>query len=113
MKYIKIGDLKNKIDIQEYVSTENENLFEEKEWITLLSPFAKIENTNGSRYFNSSKEDIKKISNFTIRYNSILKGKDESKLRIVYNDKNYLIQYINDIDEAHNYFEIVGESNGK
>lgn len=104
-----IGELNRKILIQERAVTTNENSFEILVWNTILSPFTKIENTNGSKYFNANSEDMKKNTKFTIRYNSILKTKDETKLRVVYGSRNYTVLYINDPDEKHEFFEIVGE----
>lgn len=112
MKEINSGELNRRIQIQEFVTTFNENGFEIKDWITITSLYAKVENTNGNRYFNAGSEGLKKNSKFTVRYNSILNSKKEENLRIVFNDKIFIIQYINDPDELHSFFEIVGEYNG-
>lgn len=106
---INSGELNKKIQIQEKTITVNENGYPVDVWTNLISPYAKIENTNGSKFFNSGSENIKKISKFTIRYNSILKDKNEKNLRIVYSNRNFTIQYINDPKEKHKFFEIVGE----
>lgn len=111
------GELNRKIEIQEYVVTTNLNGFEDKAWTTIITAFAKVENTNGSKYFNAGSEDIKKNTKFTIRYNSTLATKAtdpnyEKYLRVVYNSKNYIVHFINDVDEGHIWLEIVGEANG-
>lgn len=110
---INSGELNRKIVIQQYSSVISANGFETKAWTTILNPYAKIENTNGNKYFNAGSEDLKKNTKFTIRYNSVLKAVDGATLRVVYNEKNYTVLYINDVDEAHIFFEIVGESIGK
>lgn len=103
------GELNRKISIQEHTTTINENGFPVENWIDIATFFAKVENTNGSKYFNANSEDLKKNTKFTIRYNSILNSKFGSKLRVLYNNKSYTVQYMNDIDEKHEFVEIVGE----
>jgi len=104
------GKFNHKIKIQEYTSTVNDNGFNVETWVDILNPYAKIENTNGSRFFGASTTDVKKTTRFIIRYNSILKTKYEAKLQIMYGNRAFLVQYINNIDESNMYYEIMAEA---
>jgi SPP1 family predicted phage head-tail adaptor len=108
--FLNSGELKKKITIQEYTTTTNDNGFSVETWVNVLNTFAKVENTNGTRFYGAEADNIKKISKFTIRYRSILKDKYEKKLRVSYSGKYYLVQYINNIDEANEFYEIMAEA---
>jgi SPP1 family predicted phage head-tail adaptor len=107
-----VGEFNHKIVIQEETMVTNANGFSEKTWVNIVSPYAKIENTNGSRFFGASTDEVKKTSRFIIRYRSILKTKTEKKLQIIYDNRAYMVQYINNIDEKNEYQEIMAEAIG-
>jgi len=105
-----IGELREKIVIQEYSTITNENGFPESTWTTIINAYSKIENTHGSRFFGADTTDVKKTSKFTIRYNKELKTKYEAKLRILHNSRAFFVQYLNNIDERNEFYEIVAET---
>lgn len=109
MKNINTGELNRQITIQEYAPSTNDNGFSEPDWVDVIKPFAKVENTNGSRFFGADTDNVSKTSKFTIRYRSILKEKYDKQLRISYDNKYYTVQYINNIDESNEFYEIIGE----
>lgn len=110
MSQYNAGEFKHTIVIKESTSSVNSNGFDVATETTVLTTKAKIENTNGSRFFGANKDDVKNTSKFIIRYRNILNEKDWSKLKVVYGSKSYLVQYINNIDESNQYQEIVGEA---
>ncbi|MDD2199792.1 MAG: phage head closure protein [Bacteroidales bacterium] len=109
MKQINTGELNRQITIQEYTTSINDNGFSVETWTDVLTTFAKVENTNGSRFFGAETDNVSKTSKFTIRYRSILKTKYDKQLRVSYDNKYYTVQYINNIDESNEFYEIIGE----
>lgn len=99
------GELNRRIKIQTLTSTVNVNGFAVENWTDLKTVWAKIQNLHGSEFFQAQQVNSKATCKFTIRY---VKDLDTS-MRIVYENKNYNILYVDDIRAEHTYIEMLAE----
>lgn len=99
------GDLNRKIIIQKCVTHVDEEGYHKEVWEEVASPWAKIKNLHGSVFFNAQAVHSKASCTMTVRYRKEL----DTTMRILYNNKTYKILYVDDINEAHKYIEIMCE----
>lgn len=89
-----------KIEIQQYTETQDDIGNTVKEWITIFSPWAKIEeNATGKEYYEAAQINSENDVVFKTRYSRILEGKLTSELRVRYRDAYYDIKHIGGIEE--------------
>ena len=94
---INVGELRNKIDIQHYVRSENEVGEGIKQWQSYVKPWAKFLTSNVRRQLEvkGEKETSEIFYEIVIRYRNDI----DTTMRVVYNGKNY------NIDHAINWKE--------
>ncbi|NFL86230.1 head-tail adaptor protein [Clostridium botulinum] len=111
MYTINPGEFKHPIRVQRLVSVVDEdNIPIEADWEDIIpnKTFkAKIKNMSGRETIVAQGSTSIKNKRFYIRYSKFLNLTNED--RIVYNEQNYNITYVSDIEEAHKYYEIVVE----
>lgn len=107
MKNINPGELKHRIGIQRNsISKDDDNIAKEVPEIT-NSVRAKIINLKATDSTKGSGTIINISKKFIIRYSKCLDILYSDK--VIYNNKKYNIVFINNIDDANRYIEIVGE----
>lgn len=102
-KVINPGEYNKKISIIREIETEDSGGFKTRTQTTVLNPYAKVKTTSGFTLITNNTDFEKAYTNFTIRYPKVEITRD---MKIVYNNKIYSIEYLNDIDENHIELEI-------
>lgn len=105
MAYFKINsaEFRHHIEIQRYQKIKDEDNRLIEQWTTLCNSRAKILWTRGSEYAENYGINSEVEATFYIRYNH----KDiASKDRLIYKNEAYDIIYVNNVQEANNYYEI-------
>jgi SPP1 family predicted phage head-tail adaptor len=118
---IKVGDLKHKITIQQYINTTDDDGYKVQKWVDIKNPWAKVENLYGREYFAAAAVQEERTVKFTIRYT---KNLDETmrikfgKKTVYIRDKSgnvisskevdrvYDIKFIDNIKYANRFIEI-------
>ncbi|WP_196007899.1 phage head closure protein [Clostridium tyrobutyricum] len=95
-------ELKHKITFQKLTTTTNENGFEVEVWEDYSTAWAAISNLMGREYFAAAAVQAEKTVKFTIRY---LQGITDD-MRILFEDKQYNITFIDNIKYRNKYIEI-------
>lgn len=95
-------ELKHKITFQNLTIDTNENGFEEEVWQDYLTVWAAVTNLIGREYFAAAAVQAEKTVKFTIRY---LQGITDD-MRILFEDKQYNITFIDNIKYKNKYIEI-------
>ncbi|AKA72341.1 phage head closure protein [Clostridium scatologenes] len=95
-------ELKHKITFQKLTTTTNENGFEVEVWEDYSTVWAVVSNLIGREYFAAAAVQAEKTVKFTIRY---LQGITDD-MRILFEDKQYNITFIDNIKYKNKYIEI-------
>ena len=95
-------ELKHKITLQKLITFTNENGFEEEVWQDYLTVWSAVSNLIGREYFAAAAVQSEKTVKFTIRY---LQGITDY-MRILFEDKQYNITFIDNIKYKNKYIEI-------
>lgn len=98
------GKFDKKITIQAETLTKNANGFPVKEWTTILSPWAQVKTTKGFTLIANGSDFEKAYTRFTIR--TPKKTAINRDMRILFHNKVYSIEYLNDVNEAGVLLEI-------
>ncbi|MHC1749469.1 MAG: phage head closure protein [Cellulosilyticaceae bacterium] len=102
---MEIGKLNKRITIQRDSQIVNDEGYSVVEWKDITTIWASIKNLHGTEFFQAQQANSRATCKFTIRYIQEL----DTSMRIVYNGSNYNILYIDNIDEANRYLEILAE----
>jgi SPP1 family predicted phage head-tail adaptor len=100
---INAGNYNKKITIYEVVKTKDADGFPVEAERIVLTTYAKVKTTKGFTLIANNSDFEKALTNFTIRYP---KAEINRKMMLKYNDKDYTIEYLNNIDEANIELEI-------
>lgn len=92
------GEMRNKIEIQEYVESVNENGYPVNDWETKHVLWAKIKTVKGSESINASAEINTNTYRFIVRYTHGLNAKQ----RVLFKGRLYDIQAVLQDDELMN-----------
>lgn len=103
------GDLRNKIHIQEFIDSTDEDGYPVQDWVTVHSLWSKIKTVKGSEAIDASKEINTLTYRFIVRYTKGL----HAKQRILFNGELYDIQSILNDDELQQTLTIVAVSTGE
>lgn len=104
-----------KIIIQELISNIDEDSgFNKESWIDYYKCWAEYKTIGWKEYFSAKAMQSENTVTFIIRYslkiNTILESKQPTKkYRISYKNRNYDINYLEDIGNRHNFIEIKAE----
>lgn len=96
---MKVGKMRHRIEIQEYLNIENEIGETVKEWVTYKKLWAEKKQLRGSNTFEGDKEGIEYTYRFKVRY----RGDLNESMRIVHKGVIYDIKHINAISELNLY----------
>ncbi len=97
------GNYNKKINIIEKSKKKNSNGFPIPEKKTILSCYAKVKTTRGMTLIANDSDFEKAYTNFTIRYPKITLNR---KMLIEFNNKEYTIEYLNNVNEDNVELEI-------
>lgn len=100
---INAGKYKHKIVIKKVIISEDSEGFKTKEYQTILTTKAYVKTTRGYTLLANDTDFEKATTNFTIRYPKTGITRD---MLIYFNDKEYTIEYLNNIDEKGIELEI-------
>lgn len=97
------SEFKHPIAIERYSKFKDEDNILREDWIKFCSARAKILWTRGSEYTENYGTNSEVEATFYIRFNH---KNITSKDRLIYKDEAYDIIYVNNVQEANNYYEI-------
>lgn len=96
---IDAGKYNKKIKIISRVLDKDNDDFKAFKEIVVLSTYASVKTTKGIRLIVNDSDFEKAYTNFTIRYP--IRKKITRDMIIKFRDKEYTIEYLNDINEEH------------
>ena len=97
------GEYNKKITIYKVIDTTNENDIPIQTKLVVLKPYAKVKTTSGITIIRANSDFEKALTNFTIRFP---KAEIDREMLVEYNNKDYTIEYINNIDERNIELEL-------
>ena len=97
------GQFNKQIQIEREVVTKDAQGFAVRTPTVILSPFASVKTTKGFTLIANGSDFEKATTNFTIRYPLTQITRDDI---IIFNNRRYTIEYINNVDEANTLLEI-------
>lgn len=99
MKMINAGKYNHQIAIYQTEITEDSQGFQTVSLVEppILEPYANVKTTRGMTLIANDTSFEKAYTNFTIRFPQTQITRD---MRIVFRDKTYTIDYLNNVDEA-------------
>lgn len=97
------GEMRNKIEIQEFIETINENGYPVEDWQTKHHLWAKIKTVKGSEVIKAAAEINTETYRFIVRYTEGLNAKQ----RIIFKGYTYDIQAVLNDDELQNTQTII------
>ena len=97
------GEYNKKITIYQVIKSTDADGFPITTEIVVLEPYAKVKTTKGFTLIKNNSDFEKAYTNFTIRYPVTEINRD---MLIKFKNKNYTIEYLNNIDEANVELEI-------
>ena len=93
---INAGKYNKRIKIYKTEIVENENGFQTKQKTLVLSPYASVKTTRGMTIIKNGTDFEKAYTNFTIRYPKTEINRD---MTIEFHNKEYTIEYLNNVNE--------------
>lgn len=99
---MKIGSLKHRITFQRLVTTINENGFEVEVWEGYKTVWASVANLSGREYYETAAIQTEKTVKLVIRHIEDI----DTAMRIIFNNKQYNIIYIDNINYESRYVEL-------
>lgn len=100
---INAGKYNQKITIYEVIEKEDNDGFRKKYINERLKAWASVKTTKGFTLIANNSDFEKAYTNFTIRYP---KEKITRDMKILFKNKTYSIEYINNVDEANVELEL-------
>jgi SPP1 family predicted phage head-tail adaptor len=85
-----IGELRNRIEVQNYVRVENDVGEEVKLWQSYIKLWAKFKTSSVKEQLQAGKETSSILYEIIIRYRNDL----DTTMRVVYKDKSYSIDHV-------------------
>lgn len=93
---INAGKYNKRIKIYKTEVVENENGFQTEQKTLVLSPYANVKTTRGMTLIANGTDFEKAYTNFTIRFPKTEINRD---MTIEFHDKEYSIEYLNNVNE--------------
>lgn len=104
---INAGKYNKKIIIYKVIQGKDSQGFPTETTATVLSPFADVKTTKGFTIIANNSDFEKAYTNFTIRYSKTVVDayydsvNSNREMLIDFNNKNYKVEYLNNVDEAN------------
>ena len=99
---LKIGDLRHRIELLDFVVLEDEWMNQKKEWVLKATLWAAVSNLHGREYFAAAAVQLEKMLLFTVRF---YPGLHEG-MQIRFQGNLYDIKFIDNIKYKSEYLEI-------
>lgn len=96
-KQINAGKYNHKIQICSVSITTDSDGFQTETTTVVLTAYAHVKTTKGMTIIKNNSDFEKALTNFTIRYP---KTAIDREMFVIFKGKTYIIEYINNIDEA-------------
>lgn len=100
---MRIGQLKDRITIQNYVRTPDGYGGYDETWQDIATVWANIKPLRGREFFQAQQIQSEITHKITIRYRNDI----DKTCRVKYNSKTFDIKSIIDIDNKHRFLEIM------
>lgn len=103
------GKYNKLIQIVEITESVDADGFPAKTEVVILEPYAEVKTTKGFTLIANNSDFEKALTNFTIRYSSRVENSylnNNRNLRVKYKNKEYTIEYLNNVNEADTELEI-------
>ena len=100
---INAGKYNKRIKIYKTEIVENENGFQTEQKTLVLSPYASVKTTRGMTLIKNGTDFEKAYTNFTIRYPKTEINRD---MTIEFHEKEYSIEYLNNVNEDNVELEL-------
>lgn len=119
-KFVKVGELKHRVTIQQFVNTTDTDGYKVTKWNDIKTVWAKVENLYGKEYYEAAAVQAEKTIKFVIRYTNIdelmrirfgkktvyIKDKSGNVTGSKEVDRVYDIKFIDNIKYANRFMEI-------
>lgn len=101
---INAGDYNKEISIYQIEEIEDNDGFASKNKMIILNTFSKVKTTKGYTLIANGSDFEKAYTNFTIRYSKKVEEtyyNSNRNVYVEYNNKTFIIEYLNNVDEAN------------
>lgn len=104
---INAGKYNHKINIYKVIQGKDSDGFPADVEEVILSPYASVKTTKGMTLIRNNSDFEKALTNFTIRYSQTVENayydsaNSNRKMVVVFRNKRYEVQYLNNVDEAN------------
>ena len=104
---INAGKYNKKITIYKIVQGKDTDGFPTNVEEVVLSPYAHVKTTKGFTLIANNSDFEKALTNFTIRYSQTVEdayyesANSNRKMKVVFKNKTYEVQYLNNVDERN------------
>lgn len=104
---INAGKYNHKINIYKVIQGKDSDGFPANVEEVILSPYASVKTTKGITLIRNNSDFEKALTNFTIRYSQTVENayydsaNSNRKMVVVFRNKRYEVQYLNNVDEAN------------
>lgn len=95
---INAGKYNHKISIYQTTVVKDSAGFQTKQRTLVLNAYANVKTTHGYTIIRNNSDFEKALTNFTIRFPHTPINRD---MEVDFNGKTYVIQYLNNVDEAN------------
>lgn len=106
-KTLNAGKYNRKIDIYQVIQGKDSDGFKSDTAEIILSPYAYVRTTKGFTLIQNNSDFEKATTNFTIRYSQTVEdayydsSNSNRDMYVLFRNKKYKIQYLNNVDEAN------------
>lgn len=101
-----IGDLRHRITIEKYITTQNENGFDIEKWTPYKTVGASINNLWGKEFYAAKAVQAENTVEFICRYSKNLETLNTKEYRIFWNDRAFNITFIDNIQYKNKWLKI-------
>lgn len=104
---INAGKYNKKITIYKIIQGKDSDGFPTDVEEVVLSPYAHVKTTKGFTLIANNSDFEKALTNFTIRYSQTVENayydsaNSNRKMKVVFRNKTYEVQYLNNVDEKN------------
>lgn len=100
------GAYKSLVIIQKRITTVNENLIEQEEWVLYYKNYAYINKLSGSEFWAAAEVAAQNTVRFTFRWHEALDSVNPADYRILFWDRIFNITNVDDIQFKHETVKI-------
>lgn len=102
--------LTERIKFQSLVESQNDNGFNEENWIDYYECWSKYRSIKGSEFIAAKQTGSENIVTFLVRYcnktKALLDSRATKIYKIIFRGRTYNIEYASDYEDLHEYIDI-------